>query len=384
MFGWGIYQLLLRKTREGWIDRMRYATPPHVSPTIRPVELAGWNEPASHLPQLLAGQARLGFVALAVASGFFAVSAGAQAGGVELPAATEEDVVSTASAGAATAPELSASSVSQPAPPGDSSLVSPQYQTEIPDINTDSAVVDTPADASVTKAAAPPSSGQPVFSTTQAVLDDQSQLVQRRTGERVRVKAPERTLVVRLAPRRHEARQPRVTMKRYHSLHLQYQSRSAISIRTENVRHSVASTLAHITTQNDQPTASHSSDDIVHHSPSRHSSKSQHIARQMRDQTRAHTSHLISASHRSTRRDISTKLGVLPARVERLASSLPQRAVDPQVGVEPRPAGSQRLTDERRLLQLGLVFGLAYVFFLVFWFWRTRDRRRGVGRVLRL
>jgi hypothetical protein len=40
------------------------------------------------------------------------------------------------------------------------------------------------------------------------------------------------------------------------------------------------------------------------------------------------------------------------------------------------PAG--HLTDTRRLLQIGLAFGIAYFVFLTFWFWRTRGRHRGL------
>ena len=46
-------------------------------------------------------------------------------------------------------------------------------------------------------------------------------------------------------------------------------------------------------------------------------------------------------------------------------------------------SGSVSERDARRLLQLGLLLGFAYVVFLFCWFWRTRDRPRGAGRVVR-
>jgi hypothetical protein len=39
--------------------------------------------------------------------------------------------------------------------------------------------------------------------------------------------------------------------------------------------------------------------------------------------------------------------------------------------------------DARRLLQLGVGLAFAYLVFLVCWFWKTRDRPQGVGRVVR-
>jgi hypothetical protein len=44
--------------------------------------------------------------------------------------------------------------------------------------------------------------------------------------------------------------------------------------------------------------------------------------------------------------------------------------------VRPGPEVAERLTDTRRLLQIGLVLGMAYVAFLTFWFWGTRGRGR--------
>jgi hypothetical protein len=44
---------------------------------------------------------------------------------------------------------------------------------------------------------------------------------------------------------------------------------------------------------------------------------------------------------------------------------------------------NDRVADARLLLRLGLALGLAYLVFLVAWFWGTRDRRHGVERVVR-
>ena len=47
-------------------------------------------------------------------------------------------------------------------------------------------------------------------------------------------------------------------------------------------------------------------------------------------------------------------------------------------------AGTQgQSKDARRLLQLGFGLGLAYLVFLVCWFWATRNKPHGVGRVVR-
>ena len=46
-------------------------------------------------------------------------------------------------------------------------------------------------------------------------------------------------------------------------------------------------------------------------------------------------------------------------------------------------SGSVTAKDARRLLRLGFLLGFAYVVFLCCWFWRTRDRPRGAGRVVR-
>jgi hypothetical protein len=42
-----------------------------------------------------------------------------------------------------------------------------------------------------------------------------------------------------------------------------------------------------------------------------------------------------------------------------------------------------QVADARLLLRLGLALGIAYLVFLVAWFWTTRDRAHGFARVER-
>jgi hypothetical protein len=58
-------------------------------------------------------------------------------------------------------------------------------------------------------------------------------------------------------------------------------------------------------------------------------------------------------------------------------------SIVPRPGAVLRPTGSirprevaERLPDTRRLVQIGLLLGMAYVGFLMLWFWTTRGRRR--------
>jgi hypothetical protein len=62
-----------------------------------------------------------------------------------------------------------------------------------------------------------------------------------------------------------------------------------------------------------------------------------------------------------------------PAIVGRLSRILPPRSA------RPSPEVADGLTDARRLVQIGLVLGMAYVAFLTFWFWGTRARGRRVS-----
>jgi hypothetical protein len=64
-----------------------------------------------------------------------------------------------------------------------------------------------------------------------------------------------------------------------------------------------------------------------------------------------------------------------------LAAPKPARAVLRQAAVAPLP--DRPLKNTRAMLQLGMLFGLAYLGFLAVWFWSTRFRR-SVRRPLRL
>jgi hypothetical protein len=48
----------------------------------------------------------------------------------------------------------------------------------------------------------------------------------------------------------------------------------------------------------------------------------------------------------------------------------------PTASIPPSAEVAERLTDTRRLVQIGLLLGMTYVGFLMLWFWTTRGRRR--------
>jgi hypothetical protein len=54
----------------------------------------------------------------------------------------------------------------------------------------------------------------------------------------------------------------------------------------------------------------------------------------------------------------------------------PLKRVLPTASLPRRPEAPEQLTDTRRLVQIGLMLGMAYVAFLTFWFWGTRVRGR--------
>jgi len=67
-------------------------------------------------------------------------------------------------------------------------------------------------------------------------------------------------------------------------------------------------------------------------------------------------------------RVISPSLGAVPT-ASRPGSTAPSRSTAGQLG------------NTRRVLELGLVFALVYLVFLISWFWGTRGRRRRAGEV---
>jgi hypothetical protein len=76
----------------------------------------------------------------------------------------------------------------------------------------------------------------------------------------------------------------------------------------------------------------------------------------------------------------STAVKVLP-RPKSLDTTIvgPLRRILPTRSVRPSPEVAEGLTDTRRLVQIGLVLGMAYVAFLTFWFWGTRTRGHRAG-----
>lgn len=63
-----------------------------------------------------------------------------------------------------------------------------------------------------------------------------------------------------------------------------------------------------------------------------------------------------------------------------------RRSIATSIGYQTPRSSDQTVIsagDARRLLQLGVGLAFAYLVFLVCWFWKTRDRPHGVGRVVR-
>lgn len=80
-------------------------------------------------------------------------------------------------------------------------------------------------------------------------------------------------------------------------------------------------------------------------------------------------------------RSMGTAPALRPAHSRGLAAPKPARAVLRQAAMAPLP--DRPLKNTRAMLQLGMLFGLAYLGFLAVWFWSTRFRR-SVRRPLRL
>jgi hypothetical protein len=75
----------------------------------------------------------------------------------------------------------------------------------------------------------------------------------------------------------------------------------------------------------------------------------------------------------------------LDSKVDQIGQQISQRdaqANGPKV-ISSAVRPTEQVADARLLLRLGLALGLAYLVFLVAWFWTTRDRAHGVARVER-
>jgi hypothetical protein len=83
---------------------------------------------------------------------------------------------------------------------------------------------------------------------------------------------------------------------------------------------------------------------------------------------------------RHAAKSAETAPALQPAR-RGFAAPRPTRAVRPAAVVA--PLSDRPLKNTRAMLQLGMLFGLAYLGFLAIWFWSTRFRR-SVRRPLRL
>jgi hypothetical protein len=110
----------------------------------------------------------------------------------------------------------------------------------------------------------------------------------------------------------------------------------------------------------------------------------------------ASTARSVSSSAELLVRQTRPPTRALRALNEQFASSAPlkvgvARVISPSLGAVPtayRPGSTAtsrsaagQLGDTQRVLQLGLVFALVYLVFLISWFWGTRGRRRRAGEV---
>jgi hypothetical protein len=67
------------------------------------------------------------------------------------------------------------------------------------------------------------------------------------------------------------------------------------------------------------------------------------------------------------------------------ASLLPRLEALPRPrDLDPRRLTGGQVADSRRMLQIALALGIAYLVFLTFWFWGTRGRHRGLRSGTRL
>jgi hypothetical protein len=79
-----------------------------------------------------------------------------------------------------------------------------------------------------------------------------------------------------------------------------------------------------------------------------------------------------------TARSAAVKVPLRPKSIDTTIVG-PLSRILPTPSARPRPDVGEGLTDTRRLVQIGLVLGMAYVAFLTFWFWGTRARGRRAG-----
>ena len=98
--------------------------------------------------------------------------------------------------------------------------------------------------------------------------------------------------------------------------------------------------------------------------------------------------------HQRSPQEMSARLSVmvppflrdnLEPKVDQIGQQIVQRdaqANGPKV-ISSAVRPTEQVADARLLLRLGLALGLAYLVFLVAWFWTTRDRAHGVARVER-
>jgi hypothetical protein len=281
------------------------------------------------------GGGRLLVVALAAAGAFLAFSTAAHAAVGETAVAGDAAATAVAASTPAPAQAVRASATAVPAP---EPLVSPRYQAKI---------ADTGAETGPTGPAADPCGGGTSRAAAGSDLESRAEPLARAVprSEPAPVQAVAPLAHARPDTRRSPAalRAPAVHSARtwYQAEHSRYQLRMVIFQGSQKtVRRSSTIILAHKTVILPRKPA------VVHH--------------RTKNQTRRSIMHQI---HRQN------------------GQSNVISAADPPVQAAPEP--QTQVTDARRLLQLGLVLGFAYVVFLVCWFSRTRDRPHGVGRVVR-
>jgi hypothetical protein len=320
-------------------------------------------------------------VALAAACGYLAASGVAHAGAVEVLGAAADTAVPTQ-----VAPAAAADPVAQPVsetgeePSGPAALVSPQYQAQIADTSSDFASrLPIAAEAGAGTPQAPRAARRPAAPVARAVAGDRIPLSRPRGGAVTAATAQAGTRAAQ--PVFHPARvkKSRATAKRYHAHNYQYQLKERVSRsgdtlwRTATARIAVRWTLF--------VSSYLRSDHVTNLAPT--TSRSPLGARLFRtnqifDQTKPTDPPLISPAIGHERTPASTLRAPATSAV-----TYAQRSVRAPRGQKGTSLAAGQLADARRLVQLGLVLGMAYALFLVLWFWRTWDRRHRLGRAVR-